>query len=43
MFVPRYLRSMVPWREMTMVEVALLDRHSAGTSQQGSCISCRVG
>jgi hypothetical protein len=42
-FVPRRFRSRVPWREITMVEAVLLSERLAGTSQRGSCMSCRVG
>jgi hypothetical protein len=34
---------MLPWREITMVEEVLLRRHWVGTSQQGSCVRCKVG
>jgi hypothetical protein len=42
-FVPRRFRLRVPWREITIVDAALLSQRSVGMSQRGSCISYKVG
>jgi hypothetical protein len=41
--VPRYLRSIIPRREITSVDVYLLVWQSVRISQQGICAMCRVG